>query len=99
VEQLLALLDELVEAGKSGIVIEHHEAVMAHANWIIDLGPGAGHDRGRVVFEDTPADLVAARSTQTGEHPAAYVGRDFGGRQPACARQVEFSALRLRLLS
>ena len=74
VEQLLALLDRLVDAGKSAIVIEHHQAVMAHADWIIDLGPGAGHDGGRVVFEGTPADLVAARSTLTGEHLAAYVG-------------------------
>jgi excinuclease UvrABC ATPase subunit len=73
VEQLLALLDRLVDAGKSVIVIEHHQAVMAHADWIIDLGPGAGHDGGRVVFEGTPADLVAARSTLTGEHLAAYV--------------------------
>jgi excinuclease UvrABC ATPase subunit len=74
VEQLLALLDRLVDAGKSVIVIEHHQAVMAHADWIIDLGPGAGHDGGRVVFEGTPADLVTARSTLTGEHLAAYVG-------------------------
>ncbi len=74
VEQLLALLDRLVESGKSVIVIEHHQAVMAHADWIIDLGPGAGHDGGRIVFEGTPADLVAGRSTLTGEHLAAYVG-------------------------
>ena len=74
VEQLLGLLDRLVEAGKSVIVVEHHQAVMAHADWIIDLGPGAGHDGGRIVFEGTPADLVAARSTLTGEHLAAYVG-------------------------
>jgi excinuclease UvrABC ATPase subunit len=74
VEQLLHLLDRLVDAGKSVIVIEHHQAVMAHADWIIDLGPGAGHDGGRVVFEGTPAELVAARSTLTGEHLAAYVG-------------------------
>ncbi|MDA0633374.1 excinuclease ABC subunit UvrA [Nonomuraea sp. MCN248] len=74
VEQLLGLLDRLVDAGKSVIVIEHHQAVMAHADWIVDLGPGAGHDGGRVVFEGTPADLVAARSTLTGEHLAAYVG-------------------------
>jgi excinuclease UvrABC ATPase subunit len=73
VEQLLALLDRIVEGGKSVIVIEHHQAVMAHADWIIDLGPGAGHDGGRIVFEGTPADLVAARSTLTGEHLAAYV--------------------------
>lgn len=74
VEQLLGLLDRLVDSGKSVIVIEHHQAVMAHADWIIDLGPGAGHDGGRVVFEGTPADLVAARSTLTGEHLAEYVG-------------------------
>ena len=74
VEQLLGLLDRLVDAGKSVIVIEHHQAVMAHADWIIDLGPGAGHDGGRIVFEGTPADLVAARSTLTGEHLGDYVG-------------------------
>jgi excinuclease UvrABC ATPase subunit len=74
VEQLLGLLDRLVDSGKSVIVIEHHQAVMAHADWIIDLGPGAGHDGGRIVFEGTPADLVAARSTLTGEYLAAYVG-------------------------
>ncbi|GAB4080712.1 excinuclease ABC subunit UvrA [Modestobacter muralis] len=74
VEQLLGLLDRLVDSGTSVIVVEHHQAVMAHADWIIDLGPGAGHDGGRVVFEGTPADLVAARSTLTGEHLAAYVG-------------------------
>ncbi len=74
VEQLLGLLDRLVESGKSVIVIEHHQAVMAHSDWIIDLGPGAGHDGGRIVFEGTPADLVADRSTLTGEHLAAYVG-------------------------
>ncbi|MET8163219.1 excinuclease ABC subunit UvrA [Streptomyces sp. NPDC005329] len=74
VEQLLGLLDRLVDAGKSVIVVEHHPAVMAHADWIIDLGPGAGHDGGRIVFEGTPADLVAARSTLTGEHLADYVG-------------------------
>ncbi|MBD0695372.1 ATP-binding cassette domain-containing protein [Streptomyces sp. CBMA123] len=74
VEQLLGLLDRLVDSGKSVIVIEHHLAVMAHADWIIDLGPGAGHDGGRVVFEGTPAELVAARSTLTGEHLAEYVG-------------------------
>jgi excinuclease UvrABC ATPase subunit len=73
VEQLLGLLDRLVDSGTSVIVIEHHQAVMAHADWIIDLGPGAGHDGGRIVFEGTPADLVAARSTLTGEHLAAYV--------------------------
>jgi excinuclease UvrABC ATPase subunit len=74
VEHLLGLLDRLVDSGKSAIVIAHHQAVMAHADWIIDLGPGAGHDGGRIVFEGTPADLVAARSTLTGEHLAAYVG-------------------------
>jgi excinuclease UvrABC ATPase subunit len=74
VGQLLALLDRLVDAGKSVIVIEHHQAVMAHADWIIDLGPGAGHDGGQVVFEGTPAALIAARGTVTGEHLAAYVG-------------------------
>ncbi|MGW2640113.1 ATP-binding cassette domain-containing protein [Streptomyces sp. NPDC001348] len=74
VEQLLGLLDRLVDSGKSVIVVEHHQAVMAHADWIIDLGPGAGHDGGRIVFEGTPADLVTARSTLTGEHLAAYVG-------------------------
>jgi excinuclease UvrABC ATPase subunit len=73
-EQLLGLLDRLVDSGKSVIVIEHHQSVMAHADWIIDLGPGAGHDGGRIVFEGTPADLVAAKSTVTGEHLAAYVG-------------------------
>jgi excinuclease UvrABC ATPase subunit len=74
VEQLLDLLDRLVDSGKSVIVIEHHQAVMAHADWIIDLGPGAGHDGGQIVFQGTPADLVADRSTLTGEHLAAYVG-------------------------
>ncbi|MGW0959853.1 ATP-binding cassette domain-containing protein [Streptomyces gelaticus] len=74
VEQLLGLLDRLVDSGKSVIVVEHHQAVMAHADWIIDLGPGAGHDGGRIVFEGTPAGLVAARSTLTGEHLAQYVG-------------------------
>ncbi|RGC70566.1 UvrABC system protein A [Micromonospora sp. MW-13] len=74
VEHLLGLLDRLVDSGKSVIVIEHHQAVMAHADWIIDLGPGAGHDGGRIVFEGTPADLVAARRTLTGEHLSAYVG-------------------------
>jgi excinuclease UvrABC ATPase subunit len=73
VEQLLGMLDRLVDSGKSVVVIEHHQGVMAHADWIIDLGPGAGHDGGRIVFEGTPADLVAARSTLTGEHLAAYV--------------------------
>ena len=74
VGQLLGLLDRLVEDGKSVIVIEHHQAVMAHADWIIDLGPGAGHDGGRIVFEGTPADLVSSRLTLTGQHLAAYVG-------------------------
>ena len=78
VEQLLGLLDRLVDSGKSVIVIEHHQAVMAHADWIVDLGPGAGHDGGRIVFEGTPADLVASRSTLTGEHLAAYVGATTG---------------------
>jgi excinuclease UvrABC ATPase subunit len=73
VEQLLALLDQLVDSGKSVVVIEHHQAVMAHADWIIDLGPGAGHDGGRVVFEGPPAEMVAARSTLTGQHLAEYV--------------------------
>jgi excinuclease UvrABC ATPase subunit len=79
-EQPLALLDRLVDAGKSVIVIEHHQAVMAHADWIIDLGPGAGHDGGRIVFEGTPADLVTARSTLTGEHLASFVTRRSAGR-------------------
>ena len=74
VEQLLGLLDRLVDSGKSVIVIEHHQAVMAHADWIIDLGPGAGHEGGQIVFEGTPADLIEARSTLTGQHLAAYVG-------------------------
>jgi excinuclease UvrABC ATPase subunit len=74
VEQLLGLLDRLVDSGKSVIVIEHHQAVMAHADWIVDLGPGAGHDGGRIVFEGTPADLVASRATLTGQHLAEYVG-------------------------
>jgi excinuclease UvrABC ATPase subunit len=73
VEQLLGLLDRLVDSGKSVIVIEHHQAVMAHADWIIDLGPGAGHDGGRIVFEGTPADLVTEHSTLTGEHLANYI--------------------------
>jgi excinuclease UvrABC ATPase subunit len=78
VEQLLGLLDRLVDDGKSVIVIEHHQGVMAHADWIIDLGPGAGHEGGRIVFEGTPAELVARRSTLTGEHLAAYVGTPAG---------------------
>src|SRR5688572_22074323 len=73
--QMLGLLDRLVDSGKSVIVIEHHLSVMAHADWLIDLGPGAGHDGGRIVFEGTPADLVASRSTLTGEHLAAFIGR------------------------
>jgi excinuclease UvrABC ATPase subunit len=72
--QLLGLLDKLVDAGKSVIVIEHHQAVMAHADWIIDLGPGAGHDGGTVVFTGTPAELVAQGRTLTGQHLAGYVG-------------------------
>ena len=75
VDQLLGLLDRLVDDGKSVIVIEHHQAVMAHADWIIDLGPGAGHDGGRVVFEGTPSELVASRGTLTGEHLAGYVSQ------------------------
>jgi excinuclease UvrABC ATPase subunit len=74
VEQLLGLLDRIVDAGRSVIVIEHRQAVMVHADWIIDLGPGAGHDGGRIIFEGTPADLVADRSTLTGQHLATYVG-------------------------
>ena len=74
VKHLLGLLDRLVDSGKSVIVIEHNQAVVAHADWIIDLGPGAGHEGGRVVFEGTPAGLVADRSTLTGEHLAAFVG-------------------------
>jgi excinuclease UvrABC ATPase subunit len=73
VEQLLGLLDRLVDSGKSVIVIEHHQAVMAHADWIIDLGPGAGHDGGHIVFEGTPTDLVNKPTTLTGHHLAAYV--------------------------
>ncbi len=73
-QQLLWLLDRLVDSGKSVIVIEHHQSVMAHADWLIDLGPGAGRNGGRVVFEGTPAQLVARPSTLTGEHLAAYVG-------------------------
>ncbi|MDH6235285.1 excinuclease UvrABC ATPase subunit [Cryobacterium sp. CG_9.6] len=76
VEQLLGLLDGLVDSGKSVIVVEHHQAVMTHADWIIDLGPGAGHDGGRIVFEGTPANLVADRTTLTGQHLAAYVGAE-----------------------
>nr|WP_275451324.1 hypothetical protein [Sorangium cellulosum] len=85
-------LDRLVDGGKPVIVIEHNQAVMAHADWIIDLGPGAGHDGGRIVFEGTPADLVAAKSTLTGEHLAAFVGgrpkaAPGGAREPLRARQ------------
>ena len=72
-QQLLGLLDRLVDVGKSVIVIEHHQSVMAHADWIIDLGPGAGHDGGKIVFEGTPADLVKKKSTLTGKHLAAFV--------------------------
>jgi excinuclease UvrABC ATPase subunit len=90
-EQLLGLLDRLVDSGKSVIVIEHHLSVMAHADWIIDLGPGAGHDGGRIVFEGPPANLVAARSTLTGEHLAAFVnGRPKGfasGLAPRLSRE------------
>ena len=74
VDQLLAMLDGLVDSGKSVIVIEHHQAVMAHAYWIIDLGPGAGHDGGEIVFTGTPAELVAGKPSLTGEHLAEYVG-------------------------
>ena len=97
-EQLLGLLDRLVDSGKSVIVIEHHLTVMAHADWIIDLGPGAGHDGGRIVFEGTPADLVAAKSTLTGEHLAAFVGRQpsFAGSTRASARQASSKAVRSR---
>ena len=73
VDHLLGLLDQLVDSGKSVIVIEHHQAVMAHADWTIDLGPGAGHHGGRVVFEGTPGDLITTRSTLTGQHLAKYV--------------------------
>ncbi|HNO40668.1 MAG TPA: hypothetical protein PKL71_09630, partial [Marmoricola sp.] len=73
-EHLMALLDQLVDSGKSVIVIEHHQAVMAHGDWIIDLGPGAGADGGQVVYQGTPADLVANRGTLTGTHLAEYVG-------------------------
>jgi excinuclease UvrABC ATPase subunit len=82
-KQLLALLDRLVDSGKSVIVIEHHLAVIAHADWIIDLGPGAGHDGGRVVFEGPPANLIAAKKTLTGEHLAAFVGSRAKGRPRA----------------
>ena len=85
-EQLLGLLDRLVDSGKSVIVIEHHQSVMAHADWIIDLGPGAGHDGGRIVFEGTPADLVAARSTLTGEHLAAFVSAQASGSKAVRSR-------------
>jgi ABC-type multidrug transport system ATPase subunit len=92
VKQLLGLLDRLVDSGKSVIVIEHHQAVMAHADWIIDLGPGAGHDGGRIIFEGTPADLVAARSTLTGEHLAAYVtGRSLASQSRAAWRLPKYA--------
>ncbi|NLT26675.1 MAG: ATP-binding cassette domain-containing protein, partial [Microbacteriaceae bacterium] len=87
VRQLLELLDRLVDAGKTVVVIEHHQAVMAHADWIIDLGPGAGVDGGRIVFEGTPAELVAARSTLTGEHLADYVAADPPADPAGCAVQ------------
>eukprot|EP01032_Pedospumella_encystans_P005151 gene5151-biopygen4444 len=74
VQQLLGLLDRPVDSGLSVIVIEHHQAVMAHADWIIDLGPGAGHDGGTIVFEGTPAALVAGTTTLTGQHLSSYVG-------------------------
>ena len=99
VEQLLGLLDRLVDSGKSVIVIAHHQAVMAHADWIIDLGPGAGHEGGRIVFEGTPADLVAARSTLTGEHLAVYVGTlspsDMSAIQPIEAKKATNSSRRM----
>jgi excinuclease ABC A subunit len=93
-QQLLGLLDRMVDSGKSVLVIEHHLAVMAHADWIIDLGPGAGHDGGRIVFEGTPADLVAARSTLTGEHLAAFVANasKFAGRPNAGSRSKSIHA-------
>jgi excinuclease UvrABC ATPase subunit len=87
-EQLLGLLDRLVDSGKSVIVIEHHQSVMAHADWNIDLGPGAGHDGGRIVFEGTPADLVKARSTLTGKHLAAFAG----GHQKAARASRSFTS-------
>jgi excinuclease UvrABC ATPase subunit len=87
-QQLLGLLDRLVDSGKSVIVIEHHLTVMAHADWIIDLGPGAGHDGGRIVFEGTPADLVAARSTLTGEYLAAFVDSRRASRTPRDAKRI-----------
>ena len=95
VENLLGMLDRLVDSGKSVIVIEHHQAVMAHADWIIDLGPGAGHDGGRIVFEGTPADLIADRSTLTGEHLAAYVHKATcdGDRQAPIGRTVVSAAV------
>jgi excinuclease UvrABC ATPase subunit len=93
-EQLLGLLDRLVDSGKSVIVIEHHQAVMAHADWIIDLGPGAGHDGGRIVYEGTPKDLVAARPTLTGEHLAAYVGEISTAGSPGTRRSGRSSAER-----
>ena len=95
-EQLLGLLDRLVDSGKSVIVIEHHQAVMAHADWIIDLGPGAGHDGGRIVFEGTPADLVAARSTLTGEHLAAFVGSRLGTTSNSCIQETSAAPAKAR---
>jgi excinuclease UvrABC ATPase subunit len=74
VENLLALLDRIVDEGRSVVVVEHHQAVMAHADWVIDLGPGAGHDGGRIVFEGTPAQLVSSGSGLTAQHLAAYLG-------------------------
>lgn len=91
VRKLLELLDALVDAGKNVVVIEHHQAVMAHVDWIIDL-PGAGHDGGRVVFEGTPADLVAAPSTRTGQHLASYVGALTAGGDDVRARALAVSA-------
>ena len=76
IEAMLMLLDRLVDGGRTVVVIEHHQAVMAHADWIIDLGPGAGHDGGRVVFTGTPAQMVAERSTLTGQYLARYVEED-----------------------
>jgi excinuclease UvrABC ATPase subunit len=96
VEQMLGMLDRLVDSGKSVIVIEHHQAVMAHADWIIDLGPGAGHDGGRVVFEGTPADLVAARSTLTGQHLVAYVRTERSGQPPVSRRAKKAGKSRAR---
>lgn len=90
------MLDRLVDTGKSVIVIEHHPAVMAHADWIIDLGPGAGHDGGTVVFEGTPAALVAKQHTLTGQHLAEYVGGAAGGNEPKLAAAKESGKKRAR---